>query len=169
MPDIQKSNYIDVPTDCPQRNERLGWTGDTQVFCRTGALNFDVSRFFRKWLTTMRDEQKADGAVECYVPWVEGCSRISAAWGDAACIVPFEMYLAYGDRRELKRNLPMMKKWVDYMHAAGPAEFLWLGDKHFGDWLAKDRTDIKDADATYIGKTPTESQKSLENTSFLSL
>lgn len=153
----QKSNYIDVPTDCPQRNERLGWTGDTQVFCRTGALNFDVSRFFRKWLTTMRDEQRADGAVNCYVPMVsEAYSLISAAWADAACIVPFEMYLAYGDRRELKRNFPMMKKWVDYMHAAGSAEFLWLGDTHFGDWLAQDRDDVSDDAPTYLGKTPTD-------------
>lgn len=152
----QKSNYIDVPTDCPQRNERLGWTGDTQVFCRTAALSFDVERFFCKWLTSMRDEQKADGAVDCYVPWVPGCSRISAAWGDAACIVPYEMYLAYGNRRELARNFPMMKKWVDYMHAAGPREFLWLEGTHFGDWLAKDRTDVIDTNAAYMGKTPTD-------------
>ena len=136
----QKGNYLDVPTDCPQRDERLGWTGDAQVFCRTGAINFDVEKFFEKWLGDMALEQRADGAVFGTVP---DCmpthpTRISAAWGDAACIVPWQMYLAYGNKKNLKKSFPMMKKWVEYMHSTGPEEFLWLTGRHYGDWLAMD-------------------------------
>ena len=153
----QKSNFIDVPTDCPQRNERLGWTGDIQVFCRTATLNFDTSKFFRKWLGDMRADQREDGAVNCFVPLVfPRFTRVSAAWGDAATVVPFETYLAYGNRGELRRCLPMMRRWVAYMRNAGPEEYLWLGGTHFGDWLAKDRDDITDSDASYKGKTPTD-------------
>ena len=137
----QKSNYLDIPTDCPQRDERLGWTGDAEVFCRTAAINFDVSRFFRKWLGDVAIEQEPNGAVYGVVPNAlpnRRATRVSAAWGDVACIAPWEMYLAYGDRRDLERNLPMMGKWVEYMHSAGPEEFLWLGGHHYGDWLAMD-------------------------------
>ena len=136
----QKSNYLDIPTDCPQRDERLGWTGDAQVFCRTAAINFDVERFFRKWMGDMALEQGKDGHVLGVVPnCFHGYStRISAAWGDAACVIPWQLYLAYGDRRLLKKQFPMMKKWVGYMHSAGPEEFLWLGGRHYGDWLAID-------------------------------
>ncbi|MBQ2734567.1 MAG: family 78 glycoside hydrolase catalytic domain [Clostridia bacterium] len=136
----QKSNYLDIPTDCPQRDERLGWTGDAQVFCRTAAINFDVEKFFRKWLGDMALEQSKDGHVLGVVPnCFHGYStRISSAWGDAACIIPWQLYLAYGNRKNLKEQFPMMKKWVTYMHSAGPEEFLWLGGRHYGDWLAID-------------------------------
>ncbi len=137
----QKSNYVDIPTDCPQRNERLGWTGDAQVFCRTAALNFDVQKFFKKWLGDVRLEQEPDGAVRGTVP--ETCnsdshSLTSAAWGDCAVIVPWQLYDIYGDKRFLSDNFEMMKRWVDYIHAAGPEEHLWLGGWHYGDWLAMD-------------------------------
>ena len=149
----QKSNYLDVPTDCPQRDERLGWTGDAQVFCRSAAINYDVERFFHKWLGDMALEQGEDGSVLGIVP---DCfhenrleqTRTSAAWGDAACIIPWELYLAYGNREELRAAFPMMKKWVDYIHNAGPEEFLWLGGLHYGDWLAMDAG----ADS-YVGAT----------------
>ncbi len=146
----QKSNYLDVPTDCPQRDERQGWTGDTQVFCRTGCILYDVQRFFRKWMGDMALEQTADGAVMGIVPASFGRrgSRISAAWGDAACIVPWEVYLAYGDREDLARSFPVMQKWVDHVHAAGPEEFLWLGGYHYGDWLAMDA-----GGDSYVGAT----------------
>ena len=138
----QRSNYLDVPTDCPQRDERLGWTGDTQVFCRTAARNFDVRRFFAKWLMDLRAEQEADGAVRGVVPspFLDGSynTRISAAWGDAACVVPWELYMAYGDKQILADNFEMMKRWVGYQHATGAEEFLWLGGNHYGDWLAMD-------------------------------
>ena len=147
----QKSNYLDIPTDCPQRDERLGWTGDAQIFCRTAAINFDVSRFFRKWLGDVALEQGADGAIYGVVPNEEAgrpLTRVSAAWGDVACVAPWEMYLAYGDKKELEKNLPMMQKWVEYMHHAGPEEFLWLGGYHYGDWLAMDA-----GEDSYVGAT----------------
>jgi len=136
----QKSNYLDIPTDCPQRDERLGWTGDTQVFCRTGAINYDVEKFFTKWLGDVAIEQSPEGAVAGIVPTCragEG-TYVSAAWGDVACIAPWQIYLAYGNKALLAEHFPMMKKWVDYLHSVGPEEFLWLGGNHYGDWLAMD-------------------------------
>ncbi len=144
----QKSNYLDIPTDCPQRDERLGWTGDAQIFCRTAAINFDVERFFEKWLADVALEQRSDGAVFGIVPSVfyhDNPTLISAAWGDVACVAPWQMYLAYGNLDHLRRCFPMMKKWVDYIHATGPEEFLWLGGTHYGDWLGMDG----DADSVY--------------------
>ncbi len=143
----QKSNYLDIPTDCPQRDERLGWTGDTQVFCRTGAINYNVEKFFRKWMGDVALEQTPEGAVAGVVPDAAS-TRISAAWGDVACVVPWELYLAYGNKADLKRNLTVMKKWVDYLHSAGPAEYLWLGGMHYGDWLAMDA-----GEDSYVGAT----------------
>ena len=136
----QKSNFLDIPTDCPQRNERLGWTGDAQVFCRTAAINYDVEKFFEKWLGDVRLEQTEEGAVYGIVPTCLGNrhTRISAAWGDAACIIPWQLYLAYGNKKILSENFEMMKKWVDYLHSTGPDEYLWLGGLHYGDWLAMD-------------------------------
>ena len=148
----QKSNYLDIPTDCPQRDERLGWTGDTQVFCRTGAINFDTERFFRKWLGDLALEQREDGAVAGVVPSpfrkAKDDVRISAAWGDAACIVPWEIYQAYGSRDQLAEAFPAMVKWVEYMHGTGSEEFLWLGGRHYGDWLAMDA-----GEDSYVGAT----------------
>ncbi len=146
----QKSNYLDIPTDCPQRDERLGWTGDTQVFCRTGAINYNVEKFFRKWMGEVALEQSPEGIVKGVVPAAlkRGDTRISAAWGDVACVVPWEIYLAYGNKADLKRNLPVMKKWVDFLHSAGPAEYLWLGGMHYGDWLAMDA-----GEDSYVGAT----------------
>lgn len=146
----QKSNYLDIPTDCPQRDERLGWTGDTQVFCRTGAINFNVEKFFRKWLGDVALEQSPEGIVKGVVPAAlkTGDTRTSAAWGDAACVVPWEVYLAYGNKADLEQNFPLMKKWVDYMHGTGPAEYLWLGGRHYGDWLAMDA-----GEDSYVGAT----------------
>lgn len=143
----QKSNYLDIPTDCPQRDERLGWTGDTQVFCRTGAINYNVEKFFRKWMGDVVLEQSPEGAVAGVVPDAAS-TRISAAWGDVACVVPWEIYLAYGNKADLERNLPVMKKWVDYLHSTGPAEYLWLGGMHYGDWLAMDA-----GEDSYVGAT----------------
>ncbi len=146
-----KSNYLDVPTDCPQRDERLGWTGDTQVFCRTAAINYDVRKFFEKWLGDMRLEQGEDGSVRGVCPENWGGfyrTRIGAGWGDSATIVPWTMYEAYGDKKILEDNLEMMRKWVEYMHHAGPEEYLWLGGYHYGDWLAMDA-----GEDSYVGAT----------------
>ena len=115
----QKSNFLDIPTDCPQRDERFGWTGDAEIFCRTAAINYDVESFFAKWLGDVIAEQDTNGAVYGIVParpkWGQNAG---AAWGDAATICPWEIYQAYGDKVLLRRNYEMMKKWVEYIHQA---------------------------------------------------
>ena len=148
----QKSNYLDIPTDCPQRDERLGWTGDAQVFCRTAAINYDVERFMDKWLGDMRADQWKDGAVPDLIPWcLPDRGRRSAAWGDCATVIPWEIYLAYGNPKILKKNFSMMRRWVEYLHHDGPEEFLWLGHHHYGDWLGMDN-----GPDSYEGATPTD-------------
>ena len=136
----QKGNFLDVPTDCPQRDERLGWTGDAQVFARTAAFNMDVAGFFTKWLGDVAADQQADGAVPHVVPDVISRngrgSSASAAWADAAVIIPWTMYVTYGDTRILERQYPSMKAWVEYMRRRAGETLLWTNGTHFGDWLA---------------------------------
>ena len=133
----QKSNFLDVPTDCPQRDERLGWTGDAQVFIRTACLNFDAERFFTKWLADLAANQREDGAVGHVIPNVLHQSG-SAAWDDAATICPWAVYLAYGDPNILRAQFASMKKWVDYITAHTTTKDLWTGGEHYGDWLGLD-------------------------------
>jgi alpha-L-rhamnosidase len=136
----QRGNFLDVPTDCPQRDERLGWTGDAQVFSRTAAFNADVAGFFTKWLGDVRADQKAAGSLPHVIPDVltrgkpEGGG--ATGWADAAVIVPWNVYLVYGDRRILEDSFDSMKKWVGYMRQRAGEKLLWQGDEHFGDWLA---------------------------------
>ncbi len=148
----QRSNFVDVPTDCPQRDERLGWTGDANVFCRTAAINYDVEKFFEKWLGDVALEQTERGGVKGVVP---GCGvngqRCSTVWGDVAVNAPWQMYLAYGNKKTLRSQFPMMKKWVEYMHSDGDEEYLWLGANHYGDWLAMDA-----GYGIYVGATQTD-------------
>ena len=135
----QVDNFLDIPTDCPQRDERLGWTGDAQVFCRTASINYDTEIFFRKWLRDLALEQRENGEVPQVIPWVFGRKcKPSAAWGDAATVCPYEVYQAYGNREMLEEFYPMMKKWVEFMHGSGDEEYLWLGGDHYGDWLGID-------------------------------
>ncbi len=140
----QKGNFLDVPTDCPQRDERLGWTGDAQVFVRTAAYNFQVERFFRKWLHDIRADQLKNGAVPHVIPNVLG-EDTSAAWGDASVICPWQIYLAYGNVQVLEDQFDSMKAWVDYIRSQGDREELWNTGTHFGDWLAMDHPDGPDA------------------------
>ena len=136
----QKGNFVDVPTDCPQRDERLGWTGDAQAFARTAAFNTDVSGFFSKWLKDVAADQYANGSVPFVVPDVltrPGRNEAgSAGWGDAAVIIPWTMYLSYGDPQVLATQYPSMTKWVGFMHDRAGDDYVWDGDFHFGDWLA---------------------------------
>ena len=136
----QRGNYVDVPTDCPQRDERLGWTGDAQVFVRTAAINFDVEKFFDKWLTDLMLDQRGDGSVPCIIPDVyslTGCR--SAAWQDAATVCPWEIYLAYGNKERLAKQFASMQRYVDYIDNYGGDRYMWNGpNKHYGDWLALD-------------------------------
>jgi alpha-L-rhamnosidase len=131
----QKSNFLDVPTDCPQRDERLGWTGDAQVFSRTATFNMGVDNFFSKWLNDLTLDQTPSGAVPFVIPNVLGDdANASAGWADVATIVPWNLYLAYGDRRVLEQQYGSMKAWVDYMHGKSKND-LWNSGFHFGDWL----------------------------------
>jgi alpha-L-rhamnosidase len=136
----QKGNFVDVPTDCPQRDERLGWTGDAQVFSRTAAFNMDVAGFFTKWMGDVAADQNAKGSVPFVVPDVlsqgDQFAGGSAAWADAATIIPWTMYLSYGDARLLERQYPSMKAWVEYMRREAGEKALWNTGFHFGDWLA---------------------------------
>lgn len=130
----QKSNYLDIPTDCPQRDERLGWTGDAQVFVKTASYNFDVYRFFDKWLGDMRAEQTQTGAVPPVIPAVVS-DLVSAAWGDAVTVCPWQMYMTYGKTEILEKMFPAMQRWVDYITASTTRPGLWTGGQHYGDWL----------------------------------
>lgn len=139
----QKCNFLDIPTDCPQRDERLGWTGDAQVFCRTASINYDTRKFFEKWIADLRAEQREDGAIFGVCPEIAGMHRrehshISTGWGDVATIAPWTLYELYGDKKILEDNFNMMQKWVEYMRSFGTEEYLWLGGTHYGDWLAMD-------------------------------
>lgn len=134
----QKCNFLDIPTDCPQRDERLGWTGDAQVFIRTAALNFDVEKFFYKWLGCMEADQLEDGYIGHMIPDTWRFEGSSAAWGDAAIICPWELYMAYGDLAILEKQYNCMKKRIDYIANDTSVEDLWIGGTHFGDWLALD-------------------------------
>lgn len=131
----QRGNFLDVPTDCPQRDERLGWTGDAQVFSRTAMFNRDVHNFFTKWLKDVAADQLPNGSVPFVIPNVLGDnSSGSTGWADVATIIPWNMYLAYGDKRILEQQYPSMKAWVDFMQA-NSTNNLWNKGFHFGDWL----------------------------------
>lgn len=134
----QKGNFVDVPTDCPQRDERLGWTGDAQVFIRTACLNYDAEKFFTKWLADLAAEQQEDGRVGHVIPNVLNNDTASAAWDDAAVICPWAVYLAYGDPKILAAQFDCMKKWVGYITSHTTTPYLWTGGKHYGDWLGLD-------------------------------
>ncbi|PSL23380.1 glycoside hydrolase family 78 protein [Chitinophaga ginsengisoli] len=148
----QRGNFLDVPTDCPQRDERLGWTGDAQAFSRTAAYNRQVNNFFAKWLKDVAADQRADGSVPFVVPNVLGEGSMgSAGWSDVATIVPWNMYLAYADKRLLEQQYPSMKAWVEYMHKQSPQD-LWNTGFHFGDWLFYHPDDDLDGRAAITDK-----------------
>lgn len=135
----QKGNFLDVPTDCPQRDERMGWTGDAQVFARTACFNMDTASFFTKWLRDLAADQFDSGSIPHVVPDVLGNGG-SSAWADAGVIVPWTLYLCYGDRRILDEQYASMKAWVEYMRRNAGENFLWTRGFHYGDWLAFNTT-----------------------------
>lgn len=131
-----KSNTVDVPTDCPQRDERLGWTGDAQVFAETACYMEDMYAFYQKYLYDMSTEQ-LDGKVPNYIPsWGE--NGTSSVWGDAACIIPWVLYRFYGDPNILRSQYASMKAWVDCIHTIDGDTHGWSEHFHYGDWLALD-------------------------------
>ena len=138
----QKSNFLDMPTDCPQRSERLGWTGDAQVFAKTASYNMDTRAFFRKYLQDLRSEQKrCGGGVPNFIPNLEKISIFSSAWGDAATFLPSQLYETFGNLAEMEDYYPLMKDWVDYMTEEDEKKgktYMFQPAMQFGDWLALD-------------------------------
>ena len=145
----QKGNFLDVPTDCPQRDERLGWTGDAQVFIRTACFNMNTALFFKKWLGDLKADQLESGGVPHVIPNVLGPNdHSSSAWGDAATICPWTIYLCFGDKRILEEQYESMKSWVEYIRSQGDDEYLWNTGFHFGDWVGLDAKE-----GSYTGAT----------------
>lgn len=137
----QRGNFVDIPSDCPQRDERLGWTGDAQVFARTACFNAQVASFYAKWLADLEAEQLPSGAVSHVVPDTYALSgkqgmAASSGWADAAVIVPWTVYLCYGDQGILAQQYDSMKAWVEYMIDSAGSDYLYNADDTFGDWLA---------------------------------
>ncbi|MFC3928550.1 family 78 glycoside hydrolase catalytic domain [Streptococcus caprae] len=135
----QKGNFFDVPTDCPQRDERLGWSGDANVFSNTALFNMDVYAFYRKYLRDMGIEQDLnDGRAPMYAPSFGNQDGGGAIWGDATTFVPWNTYQATGDASILTEHYDYMKAWVDWIGRQTKTENLWTGGFQFGDWLALD-------------------------------
>ncbi|GGJ56120.1 glycoside hydrolase family 78 protein [Deinococcus roseus] len=133
-----RGNFLDVPTDCPQRDERLGWTGDIQAFAPTAAFLYDVSGFLKSWLRDLAADQLPDGAVPAVIPQVLAATLPAAAWGDASTIVPWTLYQRFGDSGILKQQFESMKRWVEYQHSRTGERLVWDMDMQFGDWLDPD-------------------------------
>ena len=139
----QKGNFLDVPTDCPQRDERQGWTGDATVFCKAACYNYDVNQFFEKWLHDMRIDQGKTGYIPNIIPqtvcWDWSVAETSGAvWGDSATIIPYQLYLTYGNREILKKHFGCMKRYLAYIGSVTKEKYLWTGCDQFGDWLGLD-------------------------------
>lgn len=141
------SNFVDIPTDCPQRSERLGWTGDAQVFARTAAFNRDISLFFRRWLADLAADQGSNGAVPSIIPDLyrsrDTAKNGRAGWGDAATIIPWTLFEIYGDTSVLRDQYPTMKAWVDYIQSVSQ-NGIWT-NYTYGDWYAPG-----DSTSTYL-------------------
>ncbi|GAA1573432.1 alpha-L-rhamnosidase [Actinomadura kijaniata] len=145
----QRGNFVAVPTDCPQRDERLGWLADAQVFLPTACRNADVAAFFARWMRDVVDAQHPGGAFGDVVPEVCLTREGAPAWGDGGVIIPWHLYRTYGDRRVLERSLPAMKRWVDHVHRHNPG-LVWRAHvgNHYGDWLQVNAETPRDLLAT---------------------
>lgn len=139
----QRGNFLDVPTDCPQRDERLGWTGDAQVFSWTAAYNYNVAPFFSKWMKDVAADSSLEKGVPHVVPDILG-SYSSSAWSDVAVVVPWVVYQVYGDLRVLEDSWTVMHEWVDYITNHAEDNGLWMSGFQYGDWLALDKEESAD-------------------------
>ncbi|MDX3672810.1 family 78 glycoside hydrolase catalytic domain [Streptomyces europaeiscabiei] len=147
-----RGNFLDIPTDCPQRDERLGWTGDIQVFSPTATFLFDAAGFLSSWLADLAADQHPDGAVPWVIPDVlDDAAPTAAAWGDAAPVVPWVLYERYGDLGVLRRQFTSARAWVDKA-ASLTTDGVWAGGFQFGDWL--DPT--APPDDPFAARTPTD-------------
>ncbi len=156
-----KSNFVDVPTDCPQRNERLGWTGDAQIFARTASYLMNTYTFFSKWLVDVEADQTEEGGVAHVVPdivtgnvendWLlsQG-THSAAAWADVAVIMPWVLYQTFGDKLVLEKQYDSMKRWIEFMRLHSK-DYIWNYKLQFGDWVALDAEE-----GSYFGATPND-------------
>jgi len=143
----QRANFIDIPTDCPQRDERLGWMGDAQIYVRTATYNTDVSAFFTKWMVDVEDAQLENGAFTDVSPRKVAEGGGTAAWGDAGVICPWTIYQVYGDKRILAEHYDAMQQWVDYCQGTTKGTLLRPA-QGYGDWLSIKADTPKDVLAT---------------------
>lgn len=153
----QKGNFLDVPTDCPQRDERMGWTGDAQMFSGTACFNMDCNAFFHKYLYDLAQEQATlGGIVPLTVPSFglneQDSHTGSSAWSEAATVIPWNLYLHYGDKAILEQQLSSMKEYVDWIRQQDDGSRLWNTGVHYGDWLALDG----DGEFNPLGGSPTD-------------
>ena len=139
----QRDNFLDIPTDCPQRDERLGWTGDAQVFSWTAAFNRNTALFYTKWMRDVAAESSLEKGVPHVVPDILE-SYSSSAWSDVAVIVPWVVYQIYGDKGILEENWKCMHEWVDYIKNNCEENGLWQSGFQYGDWLALDKEESAD-------------------------
>jgi alpha-L-rhamnosidase len=134
-----RGNSVSVPTDCPQRDERLGWTGDAQVFSPTASFLYDCETFWENWLADLAVDQREDGCVPPVIPDMNfRLGDGAAGWGDAATVVPMTTYEAYGDTSILETQIDSMVKWNDYVYSRLDDNLRWRQDFQFGDWLDPD-------------------------------
>ncbi len=145
----QRGNFLEVPTDCPQRDERLGWMGDAQVFIRTACFNADVVAFFEKWMVDVWDAQSDEGSFSDVAPKFHFDKDGAPGWGDAGVIVPWTLYQWYGDKRILERGFEPMRRWVEFIRKENP-NLIWTNrvGNNYGDWLAIGADTPKDLLAT---------------------
>ncbi|GIF57440.1 alpha-L-rhamnosidase [Asanoa iriomotensis] len=145
----QRGNFLAVPSDCPQRDERLGWLADAQIFAPTASRNADVSGFFARWLRDVVDGQDADGAFRDVAPVMALDREAAPAWGDAGVIIPWHLWRCYGDRVALERSFPSMVAWVDHIRRHNP-DLRWRHrtGNSYGDWLQVDATTPRDVLST---------------------
>lgn len=134
----QRSNFFDVPTDCPQRDERLGWTGDAMIFSRTGMTFFNSALFFTKWLRDVALESSEETGVPQICPNIVSGSIGTSIWSDCATVIPWNLYTMYGDTGILKNQYSNMKLWVDWIYKCCGDDVLWMNGFQRGDWLALD-------------------------------
>jgi alpha-L-rhamnosidase len=142
----QRANFIEVPTDCPQRDERLGWTGDAQIFVRSSTYNMDVASFFTKWLVDLEDAQGAEGDFPDVAPRIVATGGGTAAWGDAGVICPWTIYYTYNDTRVIEKHYEAMAKWIAYLKKN--SKNLLRPAKGYGDWVSIGSNTPKDVIAT---------------------
>ncbi|MBU0483605.1 MAG: glycoside hydrolase family 78 protein [Proteobacteria bacterium] len=144
----QRSNFFDIPTDCPQRDERLGWTGDAQIFIKSALYNMELGAFFKKWLVNLFDDQRPSGAFPDFAPLPFLQFEPSPGWMDAGIICPYNLYRAYGDTRIIRRNYGAMKKFIDYLTTNSSGLIRKPQGNNWGDWQSIDSQTPRDVIAT---------------------